>query len=203
MGRSGAILGIIGVILAAGAGGFTFIVWNGQNIVNSNLKADLNDLINEFNNLSRTVAVGEWVGLVDNYDYAPHNLTNDWLFHFGVNNLNNTDYISVSNNNTRITLTKSGWYRIHLSVLYWFISPNFLYKTSILKDGAIEFVLDRLVTNSTIDSYWHQIDSSAFVYCDGINYIELNGFSNGDDDFGPYTDAAHNYNQLTIEYVAQ
>jgi len=88
-------------------------------------------------------------------------------------------------------------------VVYWFISPNFLYKTSILKDGAIEFVLDRLVTNSTIDSYWHHIDSSAFVYSDGINYIELNGFSNGDDDFSPYTDAAHNYNQLMIEYMAQ
>ncbi len=203
MGRGGTALGIVGVILAAGAVGFTFIVWNGQNIDNSNLKADLNDLIDEFNNRTRTLVVGVWVGLVDNYDYSPHNLTNDWLFHFGVNNLSNTDYISVSNNNTRITLTKSGWYRIHLSLLYWFISPNFLYKTSILKDGAIEFVLDRLVTNSTVDSYWHDIDSSAFVFSNSANYIELNGFSNGDDDFNPYIDAAHDYNQLTIEYVAQ
>ena len=47
MGRGGTALGIIGIILAAGAMGFTFVVWNGQN----NLESD-------FNNLTRTIVVG-------------------------------------------------------------------------------------------------------------------------------------------------
>ncbi len=185
MGKGGTVLGLIGIFLAAGAIGFTYIVWNGQNTTN---------------NVTGTIVVGIWDELEDNYDYAPHNLTNDWLYEFGGNRLSNTDYIAVSNTNTSITLLKSGWYRIHLYVLLWFISPNFLYKTTILKDGAVEFVLDRLVTGSTVDSYWHQIDSSAFVYSDGTNYIELNGYSNGDNNFSPYT--GPDYRQLTIEYIA-
>ncbi len=203
----GTALGIMGIIIGAGAIGFAFFVWNGQNTTNSDLKSDIDDLTDqlnnltaEFNDLPRTIVVGEWNMLDDNYDYGPHNLTNDWLYDFGSNNLSNTDYIAVSNTNTRITLLKPGWYRIHLSVLLWYISPNFLYQTQILKDGANEFALDLLVTGSTVDSYWHNFDSSAFVYSDGTNYIELNGYSNGDDDFEPY--ASSDYLQLTIEYVA-
>ena len=205
MGRSGAALGIIGIILAAGAFGFSFVVLNGQNTTNSDigdLTDELNNLIDELNNLTRTIVVGVWAALIDNYGYAPHNLTNDWLFEFGVNNLSNSDYIFVSNNNTRIALSKSGWYRIHLSMLYLLISPNFVYETRILKDGAFEFAFDHLVTGATVDSYWHHIDSSAFVYSNGRNYIEVNGYSNGDNIFRPFTDAAYDYNQLTIEYIA-
>ena len=200
MGRSGAAFGIIGVILATGAIGFTFIVWNGLNTTNSDLKADLDDLTNELNNFTRTTVVGKWNALYDNYDYAPYNLTNNWLYEFGNNSLNITDYISVSNNNTRVTLTKSGWYRIHLSVLLKDINASFLYKTTILKDGATEFVLDRLQTGATFDEYYHHIDSSAFVYSDGSNYIELNGYTDWDDYFSPHL--SPHYNQLTIEYVA-
>ena len=211
----GTALGLIGIILSAGAIGFAFIVWNGQNTTNSALNSALDDLINqlnnmtdqynnlieEFNNLTKTLVVGEWDALNDNYDNAPHNLTNDWLFQFGSNNVSNTDYILVSNNDTRITLLKAGWYRIHLSVLLQNISPSLLYKISILKDGPTEFVLYRLVTGTTVVSDQH-FDSSGFVYSNGTNYLEFNGYSNGDNDFEPYIDAAHDYNQLSIEYAA-
>ena len=98
MGRGGTALGIIGIILAAGAGGFAFVTWNGQNIANSdldNLTDELNNLTDELNNLPRILVVGIWNTLEDNLNYAPHNLQNDWLFEFGDNNLNNTDFISV------------------------------------------------------------------------------------------------------------
>ncbi len=215
MGRSGAVLGIIGLILAAGSIGFTFIVWNGQNTSNSDLKAELDDLIDdlnnltdelnfltdEFNNFTRTTVVGKWNALYDNQDYEPYNLTNNWLYEYRGNSLNNTNYIAVSNNNTRITLLKSGWYRIHLSVLLKNINASFLYKTSILKDGATEFVLDRLQTGATFNEYYHHVDSSAFVYSNGTNYIEINGYTDWDDYFSPHL--SPHYNQLTIEYVAQ
>ena len=209
MGSGGKALGIIGIILAAGAIGFAFIVWSGQNTTNTdlddltdelnNLQSELSDLESYFNNLTRTIVVGIWDALDDNLDYAPYNFQNNWLFEFGDNKLNNTDYISVSNTNTRITLLKSGWYRIHISALLGGISPSSSYSVRLLKDGAILSYLDYYATSSTDYSSWHYIDLSAFVYSDGINYIEINDYSSSGD-FSPSTNDM--YNQLTIEYVA-
>ena len=205
MGKSGTVFGIIGIILAAGAIGFTFVVLNGQNTTNSDLD-DLTDEVNnliglsnstEINNLTRTIVVGIWDALDDNLDYAPYNLQNDWLFEFGDNKLNNTEYISVSNTNTRITLLKSGWYRIHISVLLGGISPSSSYRLELLKDGTIESYLDFYATSSTNDSSWHYIDSSAFVYSNGTNFIEIETFSTYDS-----TPSNDDYNQFTIEYAA-
>ncbi len=253
MGSGGTALGIIGIILAAGAIGFAFFVWNGQNATNSDLNSDLDDLTDalnnlieftnmtgftnmtdefnnltyefnnltyEFNNLTyefnnleselanlesifynmtRTVVVGIWEELDDNLDFAPHNTQGNWLFEFGDNTWNNTDYISVSNTNTRITLLKPGWYRIHLSVLIADIGPSNRYWIGILKDGVTEFYIYRYETSATMDAILHYIDSSAFVYSDGTNYIELNGWSNTDD-FN--CGGSEIFDQFKIEYVA-
>jgi len=186
MGRGGTVLGIIGILLGAGAIGFAFVVWNGQNAMTG-----------ELNSLTRNIVVGIWDEIDDNLDFAPYNLQADWLFEFGGSSLNNTDYISVSNNNTRITLLKSGWYRIHLSVLLANINPNNGYLITIFKDGATEFYLDNYGTSATNGVSFYDVDSSAFVYSNGTNYIEINGYSN--DDFWVSSDL---YNQLTIEFVA-
>ena len=229
MGSGGKALGIIGIILAAGAIGFAFVVWNGQNTTNSdlddltdefnnltevfnnltdefnnltevfnNLTDEYNNLESDFSNLTRTIVVGIWDALDDNLDYAPYTVQNNWLFEFGDNKLNNTDYISVSNTNTRIALLKSGWYQIHISALLGGISPSSNYWVRLLKDGAIESYLDFYSTSSN-DSSWHYIDLSAFVYSNGTNYIEINGYSSSDD-FLPSTNDI--YNQLTIKHVA-
>ncbi len=195
MGSGGTALGIIGIILAAGAMGFAFFVWNGQNTTNS----DLDDLQEQLDNMTRPIVVGIWDALDANLDYAPHNLANNWLFEFGDNKLNNTDYISVSNTNTRIALLKSGWYRIHISVLLSGIDPSNSSKLILLKDGATESYLDYYVT-STDDSSWYYIDLSAFVYSDGINYIEINERYSYTDDFSPSTNDM--YNRFIIEYIA-
>ena len=193
MGKGGAALGIIGMILGAGGIGFAFVVWNGQNTTNS----DFNNLSNTLNNLTQTIFVGIWEGLDHNLDFAPYNSTSDWLFEFEDNQLNNTDYISVSNTNTRITLLKSGWYRFHLSVLLTNVDSSYSYYISLLKDGTLESYFDFFRTSSTFDAGYEYIDSSAFVYSDGTNYIELEYFST-DNYFVPGADL---YNQLTIEYV--
>ncbi len=182
MGKGGTALGLIGIILAAGAIGFAFVVWNGQNAING---------------LTMTKVVGIWDAFEENQDFAPHNLQNNWLFEFRDNNLSNTDYISVSNTNTRITLLKSGWYRIHLSVMLSDIGPSSIYVITIYKNGVIELFLDRYETLSTNVAWFYNIDSSAFVYSNGTNYIEISGSSNNDFQF-----SIDLYNQLTIEYVA-
>ena len=204
MGRGGTALGIIGVILASGAIGFSFVVLNGQNTTNSDigdLTDELNNLIDELNNLTRTIVVGVWDALEDNQDYPPHNALDDWLLEFRDNILNNTNYISVSNTNTRITLLKPGWYRIHLTVLLVSMNPSNLYFIVLLKDGADEFVFDTYETSLAMNSGYHSIDSSAFVYSNGTNYLEIRGTSAFGDDFNvPISNEL--YNQLTIEFVA-
>ena len=171
-------------ILAAGAIGFTFIVWNGQNTTN---------------NLTNTIVVGVWDALTDNQDYSPHNALDDWLLECGDNSLINTDHTSVSNTNTRITLLKSGWYQIHLSVLLIDIDTSNIYAIRLLKDGDYEFFLDYYETSLAMNSPYRSIDSSAFVYSNGTNYIEINGYSAFGDDFS--VSPSDVYNQLTIEFV--
>ncbi len=185
MGRGGTVLGIIGILLGAGAIGFAFVVWNTQNT-----------MTNEFNNLPRIIVVGIWDEIDDNQDYAPYNLQAYWLFEFGGNSLSDTDYISVSNNNTRITLLKSGWYRIHLSVLLVNIDPSNGYLITIIKNGATEFYLDNYGTPAIGAVSFYDVDSFAFVHSNGTNYIEISGYSN--DGFWP---SIALYNQLTIEFV--
>jgi len=208
MGKSGAALGIIGMILAAGAIGFSFVVWNGQNTNSSafadltdafnDLESDFNNLTDTLNNLTQTIVVGIWDNLDDNLDFAPYNLQDYWLVEVGDNKLNNTDYISVSNTNTRFTLLQAGWYRIHLNMLLSSISSSSIYWTIILKDGDIEFYLDRHGTSGTVDSTFHYVDASAFVYSNGTNYFEIYGDSNGDSFFI----SSDEFNQLKIEYIA-
>ncbi len=147
MGKGGTVLGLIGIILGAGGIAFGFFNMNNQN-----------------NNLTQNIVVGIWDSLTDNLDFVPFNTQNFWLFEFGDNKLNNTDYISVSNNNTRITLLKTGWYQIHFNVLLSNIGASESYWTEIYKDGTYEFSLDRHQTSAIIDSSYHYIDSSGFIY---------------------------------------
>ncbi len=182
MGRGGAVLGLIGIILGAGGIAFGYFIWRGQN-----------------NNLTQPKLVGVWDGLADNQDYTPYNALNNWLLEFGDNKLNNTDYISVSNTYTRIVLLKSGWYRIHLSMVLMSISPSSIYTIKLLKDGIIEFFFNYYEIIGVIDSQYHSVDSSGFVYSNGTNYIEINGESLLGDNF--FVHSIDYYNQLTIEFV--
>jgi len=182
MGKGGTVIGLIGIILAAGAIGFTYIVWNGQKTTTG------------------TKVVGVWDTLTDNQAYSPHNALDDWLLEFGDNSLINTDYILVSNTNTRITLLKSGWYRFHISMVLMGINPASIYTMKLLKDGITEFFLDYYETSLAMNSQYHSVDSFAFVYSNGTNYIEINGESLlGDNNFFVHTDDL--YNLITIESV--
>jgi len=181
MGKGGTVLGLIGIILGAGGIAFGFFNMNSQN-----------------NNLTQSIVVGIWDGLEDNLDFAPYNSNDDWLIEFEFNKLNNTDYISISNTNTRITLLKAGWYRIHFSVFLNYLNPSTQYYMALLKDGVNIGYIHFYETPSSGSSY-HYIDSSEFVYSDGTNYIEINGYSYTDNDFSIGSDI---YNQFKIEYIA-
>lgn len=61
--------------------------------------------------------VGIWDGLDDNLNYDPHNTSSNWLFQFLNNSYIDSEYVSVNNTGTCITLLKQGWYKIKISVL--------------------------------------------------------------------------------------
>ncbi|KKM61401.1 hypothetical protein LCGC14_1532110, partial [marine sediment metagenome] len=88
MGSGGKALGIIGLILGAGA--IVFVVWNGQNTTNSDLDGlndEFNNLESDLNNLTRIIVVGIWNAFDENQDFAPHTYQNDWLLEFLNNKL--------------------------------------------------------------------------------------------------------------------
>lgn len=215
MGSGGKALGMLSLILAAGGIGFSYFVWTGQNTSNSvldDLTDQLNDIEADFDNLTeqldtmeavidnltRSFVVGLWDDISKNKDYAPHNLDYNWLLEFSAGNLTDPDYISVSNDNTRITLLQSGWYRIHLSLFIYSITADNYYYLSMLKDGSVESNLDWYETSATDDGYYHYFESSAFVYSNGTSYIEFNALSNIDS-FGI---GGNDYNQFLIEYIS-
>lgn len=149
-------------------------------------------------NLTRSFVVGLWDDISKNKDYAPHNLDYNWFLEFSAGNLTDPDYISVSNDNTRITLLQSGWYRIHLSLLIDSIASDTIYILTMLKDGSVESNLDWYETSATDDSYYHYFETSAFVYSNGTSYIEFNALSNIDF----FAVSINIYNQFLIEYLS-
>jgi len=209
MGNVGTALGIIGILIGAIGVGFAFIVWNGQNTTNSdvddlidqvnNLTTELNSLTAELNNLTSTLFVGIWDNLGENMDYTPYDSQDNWLVELDDNKFNNSEYISVSNTNTRITLIKPGWYRLHLSVLLYDIDPNSEYWMRIMKNGVRISHFDYYGTLGTVNSRGHSIDSSDLVYSNGTDYFEINGFSPSDDFY--LTIVLETLKQFTIEYV--
>ena len=205
MANSGTALGIIGIILAAGAIGFAFFVWNGQNTTNSDvddltdeiadLRSEHNDLESDFNNLSKSIIVGVWDGLSHNTDNSDFSTQRNWLFELEKNQVINSEYLSLSNSNTRITILKSGWYRIHLSALLSSILNGVAYSMRLQKNDELHSRYSYYIANGV---YLH-MDGIALIECNATDYIELNGFSAMDDFVVSTSD---DYNRLTIEYVA-
>ncbi len=209
MGNSGAALGIIAIILCAGVGVFVFFIWSGQNTTNSDiddmkdqindLESDFNELELDFNNSIITMGVGIWDNLVKNMEYSPHNTSQNWLIEFRDNNLTNPEYISVSNNNTRVTLLQSGWYRIHLSVAFTNHFGSSFYWIHLLKDGVEDENFDAYSTASYTPPLRH-IDSSVFIYSNGTNYIEVNPVTNAAGGLLIWSTEVNH--QFIIEYIA-
>jgi len=143
------------------------------------------------------ILVGLWDELDYNTDFTPYITTNNWLLEYRENRINNSDYFSVSNNNTRITLLKPGWYRIQLTMILWSIDAGYMYWIIILKNGVQEFYLFYDKTPTILDSDLLLFDSSAFVYSNGTDYFEIRGYAFSD----PFYPGSQIYNQLTIEFV--
>ena len=182
MGKGGSVLGLIGIILGAGGIAFGYYNWTSEN-----------------DNSTQNKVVGVWDGLDVNRDYSGYNQLHTWLFEFTDNDFNDSDYVSVSLSNTRITLLKPGWYRIHFTVLLGDIDPAEHYYIRLLKNHTIDEYLFSVWTTSTATSVY-KIDTSALVYSDGMNYIEIGASSSPQDTFG--ISGTNHENGLSIEFIS-
>lgn len=144
--------------------------------------------------------VGIWDGLGVTYNYPPYNTTSNWLFQLTQNSYNDSEYVSVNNSGTCITLLKQGWYRIKISILLQNLDPLYGYRIKLLKNGAMLFILDFISTGNSYDPHFHHVHAEGYVLSDGNDYIEINAQSGGDA-FYPHS-SEQEYNQLVIEFVS-
>ena len=139
--------------------------------------------------------IGLWDEFDYNTDFPPYTSMSYWLLEFRDVKIINSDYIVISNNNTRLTLLKLGWYRIQLTMILSSIDAGQMYWINILKNGVVIFILLYHETSATPESDYITFDSSVFVYSNGTDYFEIMGDSFGD----PFFPGSPVYNQLTIE----
>jgi len=140
--------------------------------------------------------IGLWEEFDYNTDFPPYTALSYWLLELRDIKIMNSDYIAISNNNTRLTLLKLGWYRIQLTMILSSIDASQNYWINILKNGGVKFILLYHETSATPESDYLTLDASAFVHSNGSEYFEIMGDSFGDPFF---PGGSQIYNQLTIE----
>jgi len=176
------ILGII-AIAALGLGGYSFI----SNIFLSETSPD-----------SGLILVGLWEDLTKNKEYAPYNTDASWLIEFYNSPYNNSNYISVSNNNTTFKLLKEGFYKVNLLLTLDNLTANGIYWAYLYRNDTFEQCFDRVAISANPSSPLYQIESSVFVKSTGFDNFFIRCYSFGDPSFR--LTATQTFNQLSFEY---
>ena len=142
--------------------------------------------------------VGLWDDLAKNKEYAPFTTDHSWLIEFDNNQYNDSNYIEVSNNNTRFRLLKEGFYKITLLLLLYDVDASEVYWAYLLRNSAFDHCLDRVAISDFPGSIYHQIESSVYVKSTGLDNFTIRCYSTGSDAF----DVGHlqAFSQLSIEY---
>ena len=143
--------------------------------------------------------VGLWNALDRNLDYSPYNTSDDWLFELLDNDYNDSEYISVNNSNTCVTLKKAGLYRVQIAVLLSSMNINEDYWIILLKNGVIFFYMYYFECKSDPASYV-TVNAEGYIESSGNDYIQFNAKSRNGDIFAPYT-INQDFNQLLIEFI--
>lgn len=142
--------------------------------------------------------VGLWDDLATNKEYAPYTTDSSWLIEFSNNKFNNSNYIEVSNNNTRFKLLKEGFYKITLLLRLDDVDASEVYWVYFLRNGLFDHCLARVAISDNPGSPDHQIESSVYVKSTGLDNFSIRCYSTGSDAFE--IGYLQTFNQLSIEY---
>ncbi|MHA1978814.1 MAG: hypothetical protein ACW98I_18070 [Candidatus Hodarchaeales archaeon] len=105
---------------------------------------------------SGLILVGLWDDLDENKDYAPWNADNDWLIEFRSSIFNDSNYVSVSNGNTRFVLLQAGFYKITLPMLLQSIDASGTYSVRLLRNGSSVSVFEYVsILDNPSSNYYH------------------------------------------------
>lgn len=188
-GRSAGMV-LLGIIALAGVGMSGYMLLKYEFINPSTPSED-----------SGLILVGLWGDLDRSMDYPPWDETDNWLLSLGDNQFNDSSYISCSNQNTNFILLKPGFYKITLTLQLSSLQSGTEYKVELQRNSFTDQMLERLVLSDNPGSSQYRIQSSLYVYGNGIDYFQINCFSSvGDPSFSVETTWDY-YNQLSIEYV--
>ena len=188
-GRSAGMV-LLGIIALAGVGMSGYMLLKYEFISPSTPSGD-----------SGLILVGLWDDLDTSMDYPPWDEANNWLLKLKDNQFNDSSYISCSNQNTNFILLKPGFYKITLTLLLSDLQASSAYFVELQRNSFTDHILERVVLSANPGSSKYRIQSSLYVYGNGIDYFQINCFcSVGDPSFS--VDATWDYyNQLSIEYV--
>ena len=142
--------------------------------------------------------VGLWDDLVKNTEYAPFTSDDSWLIEFNNNQFNNSNHISVSNNNTSFQLLREGFYKITLLLLLYDVAASEVYWAYFIRNGLYDHCLARVAISDNPSSPYHQVESSVYVKSTGLDNFSIRCYSTGSDAFE--IGYLQNFNQLSIEY---
>lgn len=144
--------------------------------------------------LESSIAAGVWTDL-NTTIFSPYNST-DWLVGAHSSQILRSNFVSLSNNNTRFTIQQAGWYIVQLSLALVNLTANEEYNIDFKRNNATEFHLDKF--NSTGPDYY-LANIQRFVYFNSSDYFEINCKSNTSFNIG-ITGLYKAYNQLSLEY---
>jgi hypothetical protein len=141
------------------------------------------------------ILVGLWNDLAKNKDYAPYTTDTSWLLEFINNQYNDSNYISVSNDNTRFKLLKEGFYKITLLLYLNDIDSSGTYWIYLYRNTSIDYCIAKIALPTSSN---YQVESSVFVKSTGLDNFFIRCYCSGDTSFTIST--SQPFKQLSFEY---
>ncbi|MFX1354645.1 MAG: hypothetical protein ACFE8V_16090 [Promethearchaeota archaeon] len=154
--------------------------------------------------LQGLIVIGMWESLYRNMDFSPYNSLSYWLVEVGDSLVSDGNYCSLSRNNTRFHLIKSGWYRVKIAMR--------------LEDVMNQQIFLRIYKNN-IPYLMHSMHSESvsaefktffYISSNGTNYYDLicwNSIKKKELSKSKFIGFSINsdqtWNQLTIEYFGE
>ena len=121
----------------------------------------------------------------------------NFYIEFSDNQINTTEFFSMSDGNTSITLTQSGWYKFSFNIIFIGLITPETYQLVAEKNGgtyeALQYVVDP-------PAAYCSVIAKCYVLSDGDDVFKFRCFSSFDS-FG--VDGNQNYNQVSLEFIEE
>jgi len=147
------------------------------------------------------IIIGMWESLYRNMDFSPYNSLSYWLIEIGDSLVRDGNYCSLSRNNTRFHLIKSGWYRVKIAMRLEDVMNQQIYLRIYKND------VPHLMHSMHSESVSAEFKTFFYISSNGANYYDLICWNSIEKKelskskfIGFSINSDQTWNQLTIEY---